>query len=158
MMGKYAFFAMAFCTLLLFAACDKNGVFEDNVEMPNRSWSHASPVLLHPEVGNVEQKHNIYVNLRHTNDYPYENLWVKINTVFPSGKHISSDVNLPLADKAGNWHGSGLGEVINAQIPIQSNAILPDTGKYTFEIIQNMRIDPLPEILSVGLRLETVEE
>jgi gliding motility-associated lipoprotein GldH len=45
-------------------------------------------------------------------------------------------------------------DIYEHRIPIQQNAIFPKPGLYRFTFEQNMRQNPLPEMLSVGLRIE----
>jgi gliding motility-associated lipoprotein GldH len=39
-------------------------------------------------------------------------------------------------------------------VPIQENAIFPQKGVYTFAIAQDMRVNPLSAIKSIGIRVE----
>lgn len=108
-------------------------------------------------IADTAQRYNLYVNVRHTDNFPYSNLWMKVNTTFPSGKEIENRVNLPLADKSGKWFGAGSGDVITIQVPIQEMAQMPESGNYRFELIQDMRMNPLTDVLDVGIRVERAD-
>ena len=54
----------------------------------------------------------------------------------------------------GHWFGDCLGDNCDIQVSIQQNAFFPLTGKYTFKITQDMRVNPLPYIKDVGMRVE----
>jgi len=140
--------------ILLSSSCDSNRVYDNNLPIPDSEWTYANIVPFEVNITDTLSTYNVYVNIRHTNEYAYRNIWVKVYTTFPSGKQIDNLVDLPLANKAGKWHGTGSGDIISSQILIQPNAAMPDTGTYKFAIQQNMRIDSLPEILDVGLRVE----
>ena len=63
-------------------------------------------------------------------------------------------VNLPLCESDGKWYGSCLGDNCDIAVEIQHDAKFPMAGRYTFTIRQDMRVNPLENIKSVGLRVE----
>jgi hypothetical protein len=79
---------------------------------------------------------------------------VNIETTFPDGKKYDRRVNLLLSDADGVWHGDILGDNCDILIPIQDNAFFPELGKYSFKISQDMRVNPLGCVKSVGMRIE----
>lgn len=144
--------------LLLTASCKpmKMDTYEKNLEIPGHEWSYEHKpvfeVTLLPK--DTAYMYNIYVNVRHKDSYAYSNIWLVINTQFPEGKPIPQRVELPLADMSGRWLGSGLDDIYEHQIPVQQKAILNKPGVYRFTFEQNMRQNPLPDIMNVGLRIE----
>ncbi|OWY23384.1 hypothetical protein BVG80_08645 [Sphingobacteriales bacterium TSM_CSM] len=145
---------LAVCTLLLHACNSGNTVFEKNAEIPKGNWTYDVKPAFEVPVTDTVSRYNVYVNLRHTNSYTYSNMWVIIYTTLPSGKKLERRTELPLSDKEGKWYGKDSGSIINQQILIQPNAIMPEAGTYRFEFEQNMRVNPLPDVLSIGLSIE----
>lgn len=149
---------MAVGILLLTAACKpvKMDVYEKNLEVPGHAWSYDHKpdfeVTLQPE--DTAYLYNIYVNVRHTDAYPYSNIWVMVGTRFPGDSLQTRRVELPLADVTGKWLGSGLDDIYEHRIPIQQRAVLDKPGAYHFTFEQNMRQNPLPNVMNVGLRIE----
>jgi gliding motility-associated lipoprotein GldH len=144
--------------LLLFAACDSRRIYDTFSPISNtQGWEYDQTMRFEVPISDTSKLYNIYINLRHADSFPYSNLWVKVNTTFPSGKKMESRVNLPLADKSGKWYGNGSGDVITAQIPIQENAKMPENGNYRFALTQDMRVNPLKDLLDIGIRVETTE-
>ncbi len=143
-------------------ACNDKVVYEDVIEIGQKAWTYEQVVDFEVEMRDTTAKYDVLLNIRHTNEYAYSNLWVWIYTSFPSGKLMKKRVDLPLADKQGKWYGNGSGEIISTTIAIQENAIFPEIGKYSFKVEQNMRVNPLEEVMDVGLmiekRAETTEE
>jgi gliding motility-associated lipoprotein GldH len=144
--------------LLMVASCQplKMDTYEKNLEIPGHEWSYGHKpvfeVTLLPQ--DTAYLYNIFVNVRHKDSYPYSNIWLVVNTQFPEGQPIPQRVELPLADMSGKWLGSGLDDIYEHQIPIQQKAILNKPGTYRFTFEQNMRQNPLPDIMNVGLRIE----
>ncbi len=143
---------LAIC--LLFSSCDSNQVMEENQLMKNYSWDYSDSKTFTAEIKDTAQHYNIYISLRHGFNFEWRNLWVKIETTFPGGKQFEKRVNLVLSEPDGVWHGDCLGDNCDIQIPIQENAYFPELGKYTFKITQDMRVNPLGFVKSVGMRIE----
>ena len=138
-------------------ACNDSVIFDQYEKIPAKEWLYDQPVAMDVEITDTSSRYHLYVNLRHSNSYAYSNLWVVVHTTFPSGKKLENRVNLPLADKDGSWYGKGSGDIFNARVLIQPNAVFPEKGTYLFEIEQNMRLNPLPEIMEAGLSVELAE-
>ncbi|HRI27025.1 MAG TPA: gliding motility lipoprotein GldH [Chitinophagales bacterium] len=153
---RFPFYLATTAILLLWlsAGCNTNMVFEKNTEIPNSLWDYNNLLPFETEITDTTSRYHLFVNVRHTNNYAYSNLWVKIYTTLPSGKKMEQRVELPLSDKQGKWYGKDSGSIIQQQVSIQSTAIMPEVGKYGFQIEQNMRLNPLPEVLSIGLSIE----
>src|SRR5690606_34071788 len=70
-----------------------------------------------------------------------------------------SRIEIPLAETSGKWLGRGMGEIWEHRMPITRDdqpMIFPKPGTYEIRFEQNMRMNPLPEILDVGLRVSKV--
>ena len=153
------FFLAAAGLLLLAVACEppKLDVYEKNLEIPGHNWSSdykpSFEVKIQPE--DTAWLYNIYVNIRHTDAYPYSNIWLLIGTQYP-GDSIPKEqrVELPLADVTGKWNGSGIDDIYEHRIFIQQNATFNIPGTYKCSFEQNMRQNPLPHVMNVGLRVE----
>ncbi len=151
----YVFRYIAILTFAVFlVACDENRIFEENKDIANQSWDYEDVIPFEASITDTNLRYNVYVNLRHTNQYANSNLWVLLYTTFPSGEKLERRVELPLASKEGKWYGNHSGSLVSHQILIQSNAVFPEIGTYRFEIEQNMRRNPLKEVLDVGIRVE----
>lgn len=145
--------------LLLAAACKpiKMDAYEKNLEIPGHDWAYdykpSFDVTIQPE--DTANLYDIYVNVRHTDAYPYSNIWLLVGTRYP-GDSIPKEqrVELPLADINGKWHGSGIDDIYEHRVLIQQKAIFSKPGTYKFTFEQNMRQNPLPHVMNIGLRIE----
>lgn len=155
MIGKVKYFFGVI--LLLLFACDNHRVFDKNEEIPDNVWDVKNKIIFEVEITDTLSAHNMYVNVRQAEGYPYSNLYVFLNTKFPDGKTSSDTLNCILADLNGKWLGDGAGDIFDNRIPYRRNVRFPVVGTYTFEIIQAMRDEKLPLIMDVGLRIEKVQ-
>ncbi len=138
-------------------SCNDNRIFESNQSIENNQWTYDNPIVFDVEIQDTSVRYDVYVNIRHTKEYEYSNLWMKIQTTFPNAEKVETPVNLPMADDDGKWFGSGLGSVLSTKLLIQEKAIFPEIGTYKLELFQNMRVNPVEEIMDVGLEIEKSE-
>jgi gliding motility-associated lipoprotein GldH len=89
------------------------------------------------------------------NDYPYRNLWLKLQVTAPDGKTQTALSEFLLMDEIGNWHvdRSWLSNYRNFETQWGKGITLPQKGKYQIKVIQYMRDDTLKGIRSVALRI-----
>lgn len=145
-----------FFTVILFfaASCTKNNVYENNKLISLLNWKASDTLSYKITVTDTSYLYNIYINVRHTEDYPYKNIWLMIYTTFPGGKTLSKRTELDLADEDGKWYGQGVNNIWDDRILLQNDAYFNTKGQYSFALEQDMRQDPLPGIMAVGIRIE----
>ncbi len=137
--------------------CDPNVVFEKNVTLPENRWEQKNAIVLNAEITDTIQTNNIYINVRNAGGYQFSNLFIFFTTQTPSGKAERDTVEITLADETGKWQGNGMGDIWDNRIPFKHNFHFPEKGTYTFTLEQAMRVDPLPQIMDVGIRIERTE-
>jgi len=153
---------LAACSLQ-FAACTSlpSDVFEKNVTIPGHAWASSfKPRIdftIQPK--DTAERFNVYVVLRHSDAYQYNNIWIQGTIRKPGdtiGKSLRAD--LPLADNNG-WKGSGMDDIYEHRVLVRDLALtgFSKPGTYSFTLEQIMRDDPLPHVLNVGVRLEKVQ-
>lgn len=138
----------------LLTSCDPNRLYETNTPVKSEKWSYDDIKSYTVDVQDTTTRYNIYINLRHSFQFDWRNVYVQVGTQLPDGKKMEKRVNLPLCEPDGKWYGSCLGDNCDVPLMIQHDARFPMPGKYTFTLRQDMRVDPLEKIKSVGLRIE----
>ncbi|WP_423148685.1 gliding motility lipoprotein GldH [Rubrolithibacter danxiaensis] len=151
------FLLLCFFALSL-TACTDNFIVDTSQAISNRNWSYIEKVKIPVTIEDVNQKYNLYINLRHTADYKYSNIFILIHEIRPDKKRITLRKEFKLAYPDGEWLGSGSGNIYTYQLPFRENYTFPEKGTYVFEMEQNMRDNPLREVTDVGLRVEPVTE
>ncbi len=140
--------------LLVFSSCDSKRIFEKNIEIPDNVWDASEKVKFEVSITDTTSGNNVLINIRHAGFYPYSNLFLFINTTFPNGKITRDTVECMLADDKGKWFGKGLGDLWDARILFKRNVRFSQSGTYIFEYEQAMRVEQLPGVMDVGLRIE----
>jgi len=139
---------------LLFSACDSSRVFEENKVIENQLWNSADKKLFYVNVDDTLSSHNFYINVRNASDYPFSNLLLFLQTRYPQGTYSKDTLECILADQTGKWLGDGSGDIWDNQILFRKNFKFKRKGKYVFSLEQAMRLENLPQILDVGIRIE----
>lgn len=144
---------------LLIAACqDANIVFEKNASIDEAAWHYDDLKTFTFEIDNLESSYRLLIYLRHTKEYPNENVWLNSITSFPSGETVEDAIELSLAAKNGTWLGSGTGRVLTRELILRDTFKFVEQGEYKIVLGQHMRRNPLDHILDVGLRLEKISQ
>lgn len=146
-------FLTAILIITLFS-CDNNRVFEKNTDFKLFEWEHDSEVVFNFKIEDEKPK-NVLVNFRHTSVFLSRNVLLSLKITNPKNETEKIDINIPLSEPNGMWFGDCSGNICDIQFPINYTFI--DTGNYIFSFTQNMRENPLSNIMSIGLRIENPE-
>ena len=151
-------FFLLFFVLVSFASCkDTQTIADTNTEIAGRNWSYTEKVQVPVVIENETIPYNLYVNLRHSPNYKYSNIFLLIHITGPDGKKTTERKEFKLALPDGEWLGSGSGNMYSYQLPYKEKYMFPLKGKYVIELEQNMRDNPLHEVSDVGFRVEKAE-
>jgi len=153
-MKQLALVLIVFFVLIFMVSCDSNRYFEQNLELAKEQWIYNDAKNFSFEMMDTTSLFNFYVNIRNTNDYPFANLYVFINSEFPNGETARDTIELQLAQVNGKWLGSGNGRYKYNQFILRKGMRFVQTGTYQFSIEQGMRKDTLIGISDIGIRLE----
>lgn len=150
-MTKYL--AISLFSLFTCVSCNQDAYYEVNQNIDNRAWSYNDKVKFDVPIDDSQAKYDVYINLRHDNAYDYSNIYVLLHQ---QGKNLQDTFirkEIKLAELDGKWLGKSAGNVFETQSLVQENVSFPDTGTYHFEIEQNMRVNPLKDVVHVGLKI-----
>ena len=146
------FFSFLLSSLVL-ASCVKSDAFEKNVRIPDHEWSSSFKPSIDVTITDTSSSYTLYVVLRHTDAYRYNNIWINLYTQIPGEPLRKQRFDLRLATDDRGWLGSGMDDIYEHRIAI-APIRFPKSGQYQFQLEQIMRDDPLPHIMNAGIRLE----
>lgn len=141
----------------VFTSCDPSRFFEENKKVVKGEWDQNTPLVFQVSVEDTASLFNVYINVRNAGSYRFSNLYLFVNTVFPGGQLERDTLEITLASPDGRWLGDGLGDIFDNRILFKEDVRFTQPGEYSFELIQAMRINPLPGIMDAGIRIEKVE-
>jgi|SRR5690242_13273534 len=156
---KYAKKSFIIVFVLLFmASCVKLDLYEKDTPIPQQQWFYTNVPAFTFDITDTASMYNLYIVLRHTDAYEYNNIWLKLGSQAPGDKMEYQDINLSLATDAHGWDGSGTDDIFEVRKNITPGPVpFKKPGRYTFTIAQIMRENPLKHVLDVGLRIEKVK-
>jgi len=148
-------FIAVVAVLVTVVSCDRDRVYEEYRKIDDHRWDMNDPLVFLVNIRDTGMRYNVYLNIRNAGYYAFSNLFLFINTQLPNGQLQRDTVECTLAASDGRWLGDGLGDIWDNRIPFKRNVAFPLPGEYRFELIQAMRVNPLPGIMDAGLRIET---
>ncbi len=156
-MLKKTLFTLLSSSLLF--ACGKKYTYEGYQTLPNKQWVVDSVATFPFAITEDIKTYKLSYTIRNTLRYPYYNLFISYELTDASGKVLLSkriDNNL-LNPKTGEPYGTGLGDVYDHDFMLTTNYKFPKTGNYQIKLKQEMRLDTLPEIVAVGVKIGVEE-
>jgi len=141
---------------LLLSSCIKRSVYEEQVSIANNSWDVHQRLSFEIPVKDTLSTNNLIINIRNTQEYPFQNIFLFIETLDPRGQSLKDTLDCPLADNEGRWLGSGLGSHYQTEFIFKRNVRFPHSGTYTIVVEQGMRKEELEGISDLGIRVEKV--
>lgn len=155
MKQKHSYIFIIF--LLTIVGCSNNTVFETEVNIPDGRWNKNYNAEFTFNATDTVSFFDIYVLLKHGENYPNSNIWLFITTVSPRGDSISDKFEFLLADEKGKWYGKQFRDNIDVYVPYKTYIKFAATGEYMFNIQQGMRHENLNDVYEIGLQIEKHE-
>ena len=144
---------VACCVFIV--SCRQIDVFEKNTVIPNYEWNSNFMVAGSFMIRDTVSAYNIYLVLRHTDAYQYNNIWLNIGLQPPGDSLYTQKVDLKLGDDATGWEGTGMNDIWELRKLLNGEPKrFKKAGNYQYNISQIMRDDPLMNVMSAGLRIE----
>ncbi len=152
---KLGFLIISTAVLLLIGSCTQIELYEKNTTIPQFAWQQGFPAKGEFMITDTISAYSIYLVLRHTDAYLYNNIWLNVGLQPPGDSMHFQKVNLLLGDDANGWEGAGMNDIWELRKLLNGEPRrFKRAGKYSFTISQIMRDNPLLHIISAGLRLE----
>lgn len=107
------------------------------------------------------KNYNLFLNIRNTNEYKYNNIFLIVSINFPYGKTVTDTLEYRMANPDGSWMGQGVGNVKENKLWYKEGVRFFEDGNYSVNIEQAMRnngevegVRKLEGITDVGLSIE----
>ena len=147
-----------FLSLLLLVCCNTKtessySVFEED------SWHADSIITLNHSVVESTTKHNLYLKIRHTTDFEYQNLFI-----FVDFQEKRDTIEIALSEKNGKWLGSGFGDIKEVEYCFAKEIIFNSKKTSNVTVEQAMRygdqpaITNLKGIIALGINIKKSED
>ena len=136
---------------VLLASCGVHTQYSEFRTLPVAGWEADSALTYTFDAGAIESPCDILLCIRHTERYPYQNMWLFCSMDNDSTTILTDTLEFYLADDRGRWLGNGGLKLYEMPVLFAENYQLPDSGLCTFTIRQGMRDASLRGVRDVGL-------
>ena len=121
---------------ILFISCDEKRVFDEYKSVGN-AWHKDSIVTFNlPELDSTK-RYNLFVNLRATNAYKFNNLFLIVALEMPNGFTKVDTLEYQMADPDGTLLGDGFSDIKESKLFYKENVRF--RSKYKVSIKQAVR-------------------
>lgn len=139
-------------------SCREIGLYEKHTVIPEGKWNSNFSASGKFMIKDTVNPYSLSIILRHTDTYNFNNIWLRVGLKPPGDTMHFQKVELSLGNDASGWEGAGMNDIWEVRKPLNAKPqrfIKP--GLYEYKIFQVMREDPLPHVMSAGLRVEKVQ-
>ena len=146
----------SFLTLLVaiaLTACGPKYIINESRDLPNGEWAYNDTLRFTFAIAGPLKLYDLFVEIEHAADYPWQNLYTRIYTEFPDGQRLHKPLSLELSDQLGQWQGRCRSDRCTVRIPIQQGAYFNQAGAYAITLEQYMRVNPVPGVQRVALQI-----
>lgn len=140
-------------TCLFSISCNTIDVYEQTTTFAKHEWSSKQKPTFHFTVSDTTSLYNVFFVIRHEDAYKYNNIWVNLSMKGPADS-VMVRREFILGNNQQGWLGSGMDDIFEQRIPFNAKPAQLTKGTYTFTMQQDMREDPLDNIVNVGIRVE----
>ncbi len=148
-------FSLPVMLLALCTSCDPGMVYDQFKTTDNGTWTWNDVGVFEFEMNDTVSLHDVYLQVRHTVEYPMSNLYMFVLVKGPSGQFFRDTVNMVLAEPDGSWIGEGTGKLRELRLLYRKQTKFSESGIYSISMEQAMRKSGLP-VTDVGVRIERV--
>ncbi|MDG5491164.1 gliding motility lipoprotein GldH [Psychroserpens sp. SPM9] len=162
-MQKSNYWVIGLVILIIVTSCDSNRVFDEYKSVPNQ-WNKDNKIEFKVTPPDSIKAYNLFVNLRNTDAYKYNNLFLIVELNYPNGKTLKDTLEYKMTHPDGTFLGTGFTDVKENKLwykGYETPFVFNESGEYTVNIQHAMRqngnvygIDNLEGITDVGFRIE----
>jgi len=145
-------------------SCESNTKFSE-MRALSGSWDKNEKLEFQlPQLDSLKN-YNLYIHLRNTNDYAFNNLHIIASIDFPNGKTVVDTLEYRMANPDGSWLGTGIGSVKESKLWYKENVKFFENGSYSIQLSHAMRnngevdgVSQLQGVTDVGISIEEVTQ
>lgn len=152
---RYPLLITALLLLLHTVSCDSGMVYDQYEPTEQGVWKWQNAKEFRVDITDTISLNNIYLQVRHTVEYPLSNLYMFVHVKSPSGQHMTDTINMILAAPDGKWTGKGNSNIRELMLLYRKQTQFRIPGTYVFTLEQAMRQPELP-VTDLGIRVEVI--
>ena len=135
------------------ASCGSSTFYEKNYDFIDGVWKHDNPSSFDFTISDNNSRYDLLLDIEHSSNFPFENLYLKINTKFPDQSTVSDTLSIEMINRQGAWIGKCTGENCRLRVVLQEQIKFKNSGDHSIMFEQFTREDNLQGVNSIGLKL-----
>ena len=152
------YFLPILVVVFMFSCDTEPAYFKGKKNIPESGWSYGQSLDYSFEIKDTSQYYAIILDMDHSTEYPYQNIYFNITTTYPNGEEKNQVLSADLANKAGVWYGECSGQSCKVKIDLQPKALFQESGKYNINIAQHSRDTFLTGVKQMGLLIQELKQ
>lgn len=146
------------CLFVGIIGCGKSAYFQDIFAPNEQVWTYDDMASFDFTITDTTSSYDMYLDVKHTHGYPFQNMYLKIISTFPDGAEVSEQHSLELQEKNGEWMGECGSKSCELRFVLREGMRFDTPGDYNISFEQFTRRDSLEGVVSLGLVLDYKEE
>lgn len=142
------------CFMILFS-CGVPAIYQETIELGDKAWSYSDKAKFSFSIDDIESKYDLFLDVNYGLDFPYENLYIKLNTTFPDQTSVSDTLSIQMIGDQGQWLGKCGGEDCDLKVFLQENIKFRAIGSYELEIEQFTRSTELRGVNAISFSIHS---
>lgn len=141
--------------ILISLSCTDGVIYHRFCPIPSEEWDRNDTLSFEPLLSDSVTPIEIAIEVRHTDRYPYRNLWIGIGQNLADSSIWQNDrIELQLADSSGNWSGTGNATNLYVYNTTYRTIYPKHSGKRKIQIVPIMKDSTLHHITDIGIRIQ----
>lgn len=159
MQKRNNFFLVLASSLILFSCT--SGIVKSEYKATDNGYWNKDDILefTFAELDTLQQ-HDVFINVRNDETFPYNNLFLIAELNFPDGNIVTDTLEYEMALPDGTWLGQGYGSLKENKLWYKENIVFPTSGVYTLRVSHAMRkngnvngVENLEGVTDVGFEI-----
>ena len=150
---RYIYLFIPVLLFLISCGDNENYIYQESKSINGSGWTYTDSLDFNFDIQDTSKVYGLILDIEHTTDYPFQNVYFNISTTFPSGKRLKQSLSSDLAEKSGQWYGKCSGKNCTASINLQEKAKFNEAGKHQINIAQFSRDSSLVGIKELRLKV-----
>ena len=139
-LSSASFLMLLGIALMFLVSCGPTSIYENSIVLADGVWDQSTQLVNTFEVNDTTQFYDLYLDVEHSTEYAYENVYVQIETGFPHKDPVTQVLPLDFADKKGKWHGKCGSKACDLRVVLKERTRFEANGQYTLTVKQYSRV------------------
>jgi len=144
--------------LICIYGCTESYVYQEEKILDTDAWAYQENLAFELQAPDTSDWYDLELDVRHAPSFSFQNLYLEVETGFPSDTSFTDLINLDLAMTSGQWLGKCNANNCGIPFLLKKRFKFEELGMYSFKFRQASRLDSLAGIQSFQLSLRKAKE